>query len=341
MKKIVSLLLAGVMSVSLMTTAFADLRVGDTNPLVRIDNRELIFADQKPVIDADHGRTLVPIRGVFEAMGADVVWVADEAKVIIISPDNLKRVELWIGKTTMDVYTYVSLYATEKTEVQLDTAPVIYNGRTIMPLRAVCEAIEAKVGWIAEKATVDVYTKDYIKYMAEKNEEAGGNFDLKADVVNMTISANTEDVNEGDIVEILVNVTNTEKYAGMFFCGGLVTMKYNKDNFDYVGAELVSNGEVREDTDITENPDFQNDSVRVLFIVEGSPEDRGPLAADTGVYKLKFKAKNDNGGEFALTDRTNGKGLIDCAIMYDKIDDILMADTFDTMDIDTTPIVIK
>lgn len=341
MKKIFSLVLACAMSCTLFATAFAELQVGTTNPTVRVDDRELIFDDQKAIIDISANRTLVPVRGVFEAMGARVTWVADKSKVIIIAKDNLKRVELYINNPVMTVYKATSLLTSEKSEVTLETVPVIYNNRTMMPLRAICEAMDATVDWYGETHTIDVHSKAYNKYIAQKTEENGDGYSLKDDAVNMTITVDKTEVQAGDTVNILVNVSNTAAYADTELCGGMITMKYNMDNFDYVGAELLQDGEVRTDVEVTPNETFQGDSVRVLFLVVGTPEDRGPKAADTAVYRLTFKAKNDNGGEFALTDRTNGKGLIDCNLLYDHIDDIYSLDEYDALHIDTTPVVVK
>ena len=42
----------------------------------------------------------------------------------------------------------------EETEIKLDSAPTIVNGRTLVPVRFIAESLEKKVGWDAENKTV-------------------------------------------------------------------------------------------------------------------------------------------------------------------------------------------
>ena len=47
-------------------------------PTVELDGQQLIFTDTQPIIE--NGRTLVPLRSIFEAMGASVAWNQDTRK---------------------------------------------------------------------------------------------------------------------------------------------------------------------------------------------------------------------------------------------------------------------
>lgn len=80
------------------------------------------------------GRTLVPVRVISEAFGLDVGWDADAQKVTVGSD-----IEMTIGSKNMKVGS--------KT-INLEVAPEISNGRTFLPLRALCEdALGKKVFW--------------------------------------------------------------------------------------------------------------------------------------------------------------------------------------------------
>lgn len=89
------------------------------------------------------GRTLVPLRLIFDAMGAEVKW--DDTDKSITSSLADRTVVMKVGEQTM----------TKNGEtVALDVPPVIMNGRTLVPVRAVAESFDADVRWDAESKTV-------------------------------------------------------------------------------------------------------------------------------------------------------------------------------------------
>lgn len=108
------------------------------NPViyVKLNGEYIDFSKygQNPVIE--NGRTLVPLRSVFEALGASVEW--DGATSTVTSVRGNVTVKLTINIATI----YVNGEA--KT---LDVAPKILNGRTMVPLRAVVEAFGCQIGW--------------------------------------------------------------------------------------------------------------------------------------------------------------------------------------------------
>ncbi|MBR3934758.1 MAG: discoidin domain-containing protein [Clostridia bacterium] len=81
-----------------------------------------------------NGRTLVPVRAVAESFDLNVDWDPDTQKVTV--GDNI---EMTIGSNIMKV---------GSKEITLDAAPEVQNGRTLLPLRALCEeALNKKVFW--------------------------------------------------------------------------------------------------------------------------------------------------------------------------------------------------
>lgn len=104
-------------------------------PTVKVDGAVVEFTEQDPVIVND--RTLVPMRAIFEKMGAEVEWI-DTTRTV-----NAKR-----GTTTISL-TIDSTTAYKKGQpVKLDVAPTIMNGRTMVPLRFISEALGADVEWV-------------------------------------------------------------------------------------------------------------------------------------------------------------------------------------------------
>ncbi len=84
----------------------------------------------------DQWRTMVPIRAISETFGAEIFW-NDETQEVKIS---LKDTELllYIGSTEAFL---------NGTAVTLDSAPVILEGRTFVPLRFVGEALSCNVNY--------------------------------------------------------------------------------------------------------------------------------------------------------------------------------------------------
>lgn len=100
---------------------------------------EQIIMDGTPIIE--NGRTLVPVRGVLEAIGATVDW--NQA-----TKTATAHLGEFSASVTVDKYTaYVDGYA-----VNLDVPAKIVNGRTMVPLRFMAEAlgydVSYKDGWV-------------------------------------------------------------------------------------------------------------------------------------------------------------------------------------------------
>jgi hypothetical protein len=115
---------------------------GEQPAAVYVDGKLQIFSDAQPIIV--DGRTLVPIRSVAEVLGAQVNW-EDSTQTVLINKDD-KHIELTIGSKSPTV---------NGSPVNLDAPAVIINGRTMVPLRFVSEALGAKVVW---DGTVKIYS---------------------------------------------------------------------------------------------------------------------------------------------------------------------------------------
>ena len=87
-----------------------------------------------PVIS--DGRTLVPLRFIAESFGAEVAWDG-ASKTVSIDADG-KKIELIIGSNKITV---------SGEEAELDVPAQVIEGRTVIPLRAVAEALGKEVFW--------------------------------------------------------------------------------------------------------------------------------------------------------------------------------------------------
>jgi len=134
-------------------------------PLVFINQQELSF-DVPPIIE--NGRTLVPLRAIFEAMGASVEW--DNATRTVVARKGNTMVVLPIGSTMPTV---------NGTEWKLDVAAKIVQDRTLAPLRFAGEAFGGEVSWDEVNRTISINSKN-----SAVNAEEQANAQLAAVTVN-------------------------------------------------------------------------------------------------------------------------------------------------------------
>lgn len=113
----------------------------DKNEIKVILNGKKVRFDQLPIVE--NGRTLVPVRAIFEALGAEVAWDAENQTVRAIGHGIY--VKLIINSDEMMVDNVGKL---------LEVPAKIINGRTMVPARAVAEAFNCNVTWDAEKNMV-------------------------------------------------------------------------------------------------------------------------------------------------------------------------------------------
>lgn len=145
MKRIISiLLLSTLLTLSLaIPVSAAPIRVLVNNVLIK-------FPDAQPFIDAN-GRTQVPARFVSEALGGTVNWNGDNGTVTITRGTD--TITLKVGEQT------ITLNGTTK---QLDTAALIKQERTFVPLRFVSEALGAGITWEAPIMTAKITTNQVV-----------------------------------------------------------------------------------------------------------------------------------------------------------------------------------
>lgn len=115
-----------------------------------------------------NGRTMVPMRTIFEALETQVEWDNATQTITaekIVSGEKSVNIEMQVGRNYMIV---------NGKKVKLDVAPVLINGRTLVPVRAISEALEINVEWHNEISTVDIYESAADKaILYNKNNEAG------------------------------------------------------------------------------------------------------------------------------------------------------------------------
>jgi hypothetical protein len=112
------------------------------NITVKLNGSALSF-DVAPQIIND--RTMVPMRKIFESLGASVDWNGDTRTITSSKGDT--SIVMAIDNPVMTV---------NGTEVTLDSAPVIVDDRTLVPVRAIAESFGSTVDWDGSTKTVTI-----------------------------------------------------------------------------------------------------------------------------------------------------------------------------------------
>jgi len=189
MKKLLAIILAIILTLSLtaiLATACpaceaaaeaVTTEVNDDEIRVILDGEQLAFDDVPPqIID---NRTMVPMRAIFEAWGAELVWFDDASSIAEIVADfawaNVRfdffdwtqgSPIIWVNMPTS--FPTVVLQVDSKAMlvwidfddgwIELDVPPQIVDNRTLVPLRAISEALNAEVDWCGDTRTVTIET---------------------------------------------------------------------------------------------------------------------------------------------------------------------------------------
>lgn len=146
MKKLLALIVILSMLSLSASAAVVEFSIGDTEYNAEKDgiiSGRIIEAP--PVIE--DGRTLVPVRAISDAFGIGIGWDEVERKVSLKGAE--KEITLYIGSKTA----YVN-----SEQIVLDVEPSIQNGRTMVPLRFVSEALGYNVNYV--NATKQVVIDD-------------------------------------------------------------------------------------------------------------------------------------------------------------------------------------
>lgn len=120
-----------------------------------IDNPNAFVDNKKVMIDKDNasvvptiidGRTLVPLRFIAEAFGAEVGWNGETRTVSILK-----------GKTDIKMVIGENSYTLNGKKYEMDVPAQVLNDRTMVPVRVISESLNQEVFWDAEGLVIIGY----------------------------------------------------------------------------------------------------------------------------------------------------------------------------------------
>ena len=142
-------ILCAVAAAAMSTACYAQ----DIN--VSLNGNIVSFPNQQPVVV--EGRTLIPLRGVFDNMGYSIDWDG-ETKTVTLKK-NSDTLKIAIGQASIDV---------NGSSTAIDVPAQIINGSTMLPLRAIATATGAEVLWDADSKTATILDDNMAKNMPDE-----------------------------------------------------------------------------------------------------------------------------------------------------------------------------
>ncbi len=191
---------------------------------VNLDGENVEFATQSPVII--EGRTLIPLRGVFEKLGYEIGWDGDTKTATFVKDLTIVKVAANAPQLTVEGRAY-----------PLDVPAQIINGSMMLPLRAVGEATGLEVEWKSDTKTVVLSSES----SEEKSEISVNNNNRSAEL--------DEDIE----FYIDLNIAVAFAYSYMDKMFEFVNDNVDYENIDYDRLIKYNNSAIEKTKEITEN----------------------------------------------------------------------------------------
>lgn len=143
MKKVFAIFVALVLACSCMVFSHA---AEDVTVTI---NGTVIAFDVPPQIIGD--RTMVPMRKIFETLGAKVEWNAEMRMALATYKTSVIAMRI-----DADSFSVTDVLTNETKDIPLDVPAQIVQDRTLIPLRAISEALGKTVAWDGSTRTASI-----------------------------------------------------------------------------------------------------------------------------------------------------------------------------------------
>ena len=114
---------------------------------VTVDGERIDFKGAPP--QAQGSRIMVPIRGIFEHMGPNLLW--NQMAQTVTATRGESTVVVTVGKSDTTI---------NGKAATVETPPIVAQGRVMVPLRFLAQALGAQVEWLGADRTVVIRTKE-------------------------------------------------------------------------------------------------------------------------------------------------------------------------------------
>lgn len=240
---------------------------------IKLDGTDII-TDSPPVIE--NGRTLAPVRAIFEAMGGTVAW--DEAAGEVVLSVRGTDIKFTVG--SMDAY----INGTLKT---LDVPARIINGRTMIPVRFVSEATGCEVFWDEQGKTVNI-----VSPIDEEDLAAISSIQISKKGDKITVSADRE-------ISDIKTMKLTDPDRMVFEIKGAKLQKADGAIAMY-GSSFIKSVQYEQ---------HSRDTVRITAVLKGASSGTVSRSQSARTAYLNFE-EDDGSTEDGVTAPENGKGTL-------------------------------
>lgn len=201
---------------------------------VQINGEIINFNDTSAQII--NSRTMVPFRKIFNELGIsneDIEWNGN-TKTIIAKKEN-KEIKLQIGNNVAEKKEGEVI-----SKITLDSAPVIRNDRTLVPLRFIAESLGKTVGWDASNKTAVIIDFDYFLNLVNAKSTILYQF-LNENSSNMkvTITRNYtdgEDSTQNNTANVIADIVESKK-NGILHQNTTVSFSGNNELIKEIASE--------------------------------------------------------------------------------------------------------
>lgn len=142
MRKLLVCTLAVMLSLAAFTPAIYASEVQ-----VSVDGRDVQFPDEHPYVDQRSNLTMVPLAFLSDKLGAATKW-----------DQKLKQITISLNRDTVILVIGDQHALVNGKRVDFEGATVLKNGRTMVPLRFISEALHANVEWQPTRNLVSIMT---------------------------------------------------------------------------------------------------------------------------------------------------------------------------------------
>ncbi|MGG0823494.1 copper amine oxidase N-terminal domain-containing protein [Paenibacillus turicensis] len=146
-KKLYAALLAGSLVIPVLFQTPVEAAPKKQIPITININGDKLPTDVDPIMIK--GRVMLPLRAIFEQLGASVSWEPKQRKITAYK-DGVEMI----------LYLDSKVATINGTKVSLDVAPLGYKARTMVPVRFVSEALGQSVSWQTSTRTVTILTTE-------------------------------------------------------------------------------------------------------------------------------------------------------------------------------------
>lgn len=209
-----------ILTIALLGSILTSFVQAESDIKININGQD-VHTDVSPIIQNE--RTMVPLRVISENLGVKVSW-NQNTKEVTLEKDNLNA-KFKIGSKS---------YKVNNKKANTDVAPIVYQDRTLVPIRVIAETLGREVNWDNGTRTVVI------------NDASIGNFQKSPEKnsQNTFEEAYVKKVVDGDTAVLVIN--NKEYKLRMVLVDTPESVHpkkglqyYGKEASDYTKAQLT------------------------------------------------------------------------------------------------------